>query len=279
MTDTTPRCPWSDLPTTTCDHCHPDTTPTGLEKPRPPVVAHPVAVQTHRVTTTQAHQILSKAARALDRDQPATTSDYVDALTRPTTHHEPYTTLRTMGDGSHYWTTERHRTISLPLIEQLQSAVATTGAITGGAHAFASKPAARVDAIDVLQDIERETGSWLRRLHLPVEDKHGRALALADRIRAAAANGGDDIHRDLRSWWIRARTVTGWDAPSWRPDNTCPLCGVKGGLRVRLDAQTAACIECGEGWARDTIGLLADHIRAENHEDEDEGDADGSMSA
>lgn len=278
MTDD--RCPWSDLPTRTCDHCHPDTTPVGITKPAPPVVAHPVAVQT-RITDTQAQRILSKAARALDRDQPASTLDYVDALTTPTTHYEPYTTLRSNPDGSHYWTTERHRTISLPLIEQLQSAVATTGAIAGGAHAFASKPAARVDAIDVLQDIERETGSWLRRLNLPLEDKHGRPLALADRIRAAAANASDDMHRDLRSWWIRARTVTGWDAPSWRPDNTCPLCSVKGGLRVRLDAQTAACIECGEGWDSATIGLLADHIRAENHEDdvEAEGDADGSMTA
>lgn len=278
MTD---RCPWSDLPTGECHHCDPSPRPApdrgDLEQPATLHVAHPVAAQTHsHVTDAQANRILSKAAHALDRDDPASTLDYVEALTRPTTHHEPYTTLRTNPDGTHYWMTERHRTISLPLLEQLQSAIATTGAIEGGAHAFASKPAARVDAIDVLQDIDTETLAWMRRLHLSVEDKHGRPLTLAQRLQSAAANAGDDMLRDLRSWWIRARTVTGWDSPSWRPDNTCPLCEVKGDLRVRLDARTGVCLGCGEVWDAGTIGLLADHIRQENGESDE---ADGSMSA
>lgn len=264
-------CDYSDLPPTQCHHCHPDHRPGDVVRAararQTMTIAHPVALQTTLMTDTMAAAILTKAVRALDRDQPATAHDYVQALTEPTTHHEPYTTQQTSPDGSSYWLTDRHRTISLPLIEQLQSAIATTGAIAGGAHAFSSKPAARVDAIDVLQDIETEAISWCRRLHLPVEDRRtGLQLELRVLIRSAAANAGGTMTRDLRSWWIRARTVTGWDAPSWRPDNTCPLCNVKGGLRVRLDAQTGLCLECGEGWDASTIGLLADHIRAENGE-------------
>ena len=152
------------------------------------------------------------------------------------------------------------------------SAVATTGAISGGAHTFASKPAARIDAIDVLQTIETETHAWIRCLNLPLRRRNGRPLTLAELVQAAAANAGDDMLPDLRAWWIRARTVTGWDAPSWRPDNTCPLCSVKGGLGVRLDAQTGMCVDCGEGWDSGTIGLLADHIRAENGEMSDSGE-------
>jgi len=262
-------CAYSDLPPRQCHHCDPTPRP---GTPRPMRIAHPIALQTTNPVMTDAltHAILNKATRALDRDQPATPHDYVQALTEPTTHHEPRTRQRTHPDGTPDWLTDNHRTISLPLLEQLTSAIATTGAIEGGAHTFTSKPAARIDAIDVLQAIETEALSWCRRLHLPTMDKRtGHQLDVRTLVRSAAANAGDTISRDLRSWWIRARTVTGWDSPSWRPDNTCPLCTVKGGLRVRLDAQTAMCVECGEGWDSGTIGLLADHIRAENSDWED----------
>ncbi|WP_157432593.1 hypothetical protein [Aeromicrobium sp. Root472D3] len=63
--------------------------------------------------------------------------------------------------------------------------------------------------------------------------------------------------------------LTGWDSPAWRPNNTCPLCGVKGGLRIRLDHHTGTCMDCRQTWDPSTIGLLADHIRVENHEDEE----------
>ena len=273
MTET---CDYSDLPTNACNHCHPEHRPSDLGKAidaikarRPMHIAHPVAHQA-TVDDDHAHKILSKAARALDRGQPATTTDYVDALTRTTTHYEPRTVLQTNPDGTNTWVSDRHRTISLPLLEQLGSAVAQSGSAEGGRRSFESKPSARLEAIDVLQDIETEALAWNRRLNLPVMDpKTGHQLPLDQLVQAAAANAGDDMLRDLRSWWIRARTVTGWDAPVWKPNrNTCPLCEVKGDLRVRLDAQTAVCLACGEAWDTATIGLLADHIRAENDDAE-----------
>jgi Zn-finger nucleic acid-binding protein len=49
----------------------------------------------------------------------------------------------------------------------------------------------------------------------------------------------------------------------------CPVCDVRRSLRVNLSLQTALCVECREVWDSTTIGLLAEHIRAENMEDED----------
>lgn len=70
-----------------------------------------------------------------------------------------------------------------------------------------------------------------------------------------------------------ATPLTGWDSPAWRPDNTCPLCSKHGGLRVRADATGATCVECGEAWDEAAIGLLAEHIRRENHDEESSSEA------
>jgi hypothetical protein len=65
---------------------------------------------------------------------------------------------------------------------------------------------------------------------------------------------------------MQARIVTGWDSPAWSPDNTCPQCGERGTLKVRLAEHIAMCKNdaCRATWDETTIGLLADHIRAES---------------
>lgn len=265
--DEIPRCPWSDLPMRECDHCYPGPRPATLEHDEDEdeertmvmVVAHAVAYQTPTRVP-----LLRGLPDAVDRNQPATVQDYVVALTQPTVHAEPRTILQTNADGTHTWITDRHRAVSPPLLEQLWSAVVSNGANDGGAHAFASKPAARIDAVDVAQAIDSGVTQWLNRHNLDHPGDVSQAL------RRAAAAAGEDIYRDVRSWWIRARAVTGWDSPAWRPDNTCPLCEQRGQLRVRLDEAVATCLGCDEAWDRETIGLLAEHIRAENFEDEDD---------
>jgi hypothetical protein len=206
---------------------------------------------------------------AIDRDQPGTVQDYVDALTKTTTHHERYTIRTTNHDGTSTWITGRHRTTSQPLIHQLEAAIYTTTAESGTRAGFESKPSARIDALDALTRIEAGTLDWLKRLGLksPVTlTPAGPIFDLCQALQRAAANAGPAILRDVRSWWITARTITGWDSPAWRPRSSCPLCAKTGGLRIRLDAQTGHCLECGEVWDHTTIGLLADHIRSENHE-------------
>lgn len=252
------RCTWSDLPVWMCDHCTP-ATPKPLKPPSTTKmrIAHPVALQT---SETRAIEIPNATVIT---DKPATTHDYIQRLCEPTTHDEPYTIQHTNDDGSHTFVTQRHRTSSPALLEQLGSAIEPLHSDGDGMRVFASKTPARMDAIDALMRIEQQADQLLIELKLPRRDTD----TLADIVRRVGANTGEDLRSTARSWWILAKTVTGWDAPSFRPHNTCPLCGVSGGLRVRIDALTAVCVECQEGWDESTIQLLGNHIRLENHEE------------
>ena len=274
--DQNPRCDKHDLHPRDCAECNPGPRPRHLPDIEDTPdggypIAHPVAYQEAR----PGRHNLSHLHIAVDRrtEHQTTVHDYVVALTEPTVHAEPRTILQTNADGTHTWITDRHQAANPSLLEQLWSAVVSSGAYDGGAHAFSSKPAARIDAIDVAQDIDSGVTQWLNRHNLD----HPGDVSVA--LRRAAAAAGPAIFRDVRSWWIRARVVTGWDSPAWRPDNTCPLCAKRGDLRVRLDEAVATCLGCDEAWDRQTIGLLAEHIRTENREDEDESVADGSMGA
>lgn len=75
------------------------------------------------------------------------------------------------------------------------------------------------------------------------------------------------LEHAVRRWWRQARITVGWDEVPYKPWNTCPVCGVKGGLRVKLEIQSAFCVDCRSDWDSSQIGLLADHIRAENLEE------------
>lgn len=255
MTDTEARCAWSDLPADQCAHCV-NRTSNGFRIPERPRlrVAHSVVIQSAETTAVE----IPNAIHA--PDQPDTAHDYVVLLTAATFHDEPRTIQQTNPDGSHTFVTVRHRTSSPSLLEQLDRAIEPLRADGDGARVFASKTPARIDALDALQRIDHETDVWLRRLQLRRTD----ADDLGTLVRRAAAAAGDDIRQDVRAWWILARTVTGWDAPAYRPHNTCPLCERRGSLRVRIDALTAVCVECGEGWDAVTIQLLGNHIRQEN---------------
>lgn len=268
-------CDWSELPPEQCAHCRPVSEPAAPTAPprRAYVVAHPVAQQTTQKPPTRRLRF----TQAIDRDHPADLTDYVTALTEPTRHDEPYTIISRNSDGTRTTYTRRHTTTSPSLLEQLHSAIYSTTAEEGRRAEFASKPSARLDAIDISQRIETEVHAWLRRLDLDMPTKHDQYGPIPDipaGLRRAAANvpAGKDrkkLTRDVRSWWIAARTITGWDSPTFQPNNTCPLCGARGGLRLRFDAATGICIECGEGWDETTIGLLAEHIRIENGETEE----------
>jgi hypothetical protein len=104
--------------------------------------------------------------------------------------------------------------------------------------------------------------------------------SLTDRLRAlvgVAGNIEDDeqhqLAREARRWVTWAKVCTGWEVPAMRPDNTCPLCGVRGTLRVRVGdgirstEASAVCVGCGESWDDTNVGLLAEHIRSENNDE------------
>lgn len=180
----------------------------------------------------------------------------------------------------------RHHRIAVPsLLVQLDASLTASSEGAGASRPAESRPTANLDAIDTAGLIETEAGKWLR--YLGADDP----LEVTARVRRLASllPGLERCHRRhplreegmvlccrahqievvIGQWWVQARVITGWDMPAWDPNNTCPLCGVRGRLRVRFLEQLAFCLHCRESWDDTTIGLLADHIRTENHEDEE----------
>lgn len=204
----------------------------------------------------------------------------VRQLTEWHTNRQPYTHEL---NGIAY--TTAHTTKVPPLIQQLAEAEPSS---QGGSQRSTpgSRPAARIDALDTLIHIDMAAARWVRELG---EDDPGSTIACVRKLYGLAASAhhcGHDkatkdgrkvtcctvhkIERDFRTWWTQARIVSGWDTAAWAPNNTCPIpeCGVRRSLRVRVDEKTAMCMECRETWDAGTIGILAEHIRAENNDRE-----------
>jgi hypothetical protein len=203
--------------------------------------------------------------------------DLVRELTQTTQHRELYMRKRSP---------RYHVTTNPPLIVQLKAAATPNPAVEAGAtRPAASKPSAAIDCIDTLNRIDQNATTWLTNLGHPdpgnvirvitqlgalasSQDHCGRRTPRRDDQRQVICCTYHRIEADVRSWWSWARIATRWDLPPWQPDNTCPLCGTRGSLRIRLVDQLATCAEdhCRETWDHTTIGLLADHIRTENGE-------------
>lgn len=216
--------------------------------------------------------------------------DWVEELTRTHTHREPYVRK----DGGVVWTAG-HVTSVPPLVLQLIGATPAGSTDQAGAKPH-SRPAARIEALDTVMLIDDEAERWFARLadDAPRDsfDPHTQrpipgsgTIARISRLHGLHASaphcgrsrGRRDengvwcclrhrLEHDVRRWWHQARIVTGWDTPAYRPFNTCPVCEHRGGLRINLEMRAGLCIECRSVWAADEIGVLAEHIRAENQE-------------
>lgn len=208
----------------------------------------------------------------MTRPQGMNLADYVRELTEPHRHSEQYT-VRVAGE----WVGRDHRTRVPSLITQLwNNDTPSQGAEDGPRPGYASRPAARLDALDTAARIDLQANRWI----LDIGDQP-HSLDTADLIRQlhSITVGADDITkrevtRSVRSWWMQARIVTGWDSPAWTPDATCPSCGERGTLKVRLAEHIGMCTyrgddqqrreACEATWDETTIGVLADHIRVES---------------
>lgn len=251
------------LGTCACAQCRPDL---KQYQPVPEVWTRVTeAASAHRrpmrVVPPPAEEAVKAMFEAAPAGTPMTVFDMARELCETTKRREPYY-LSLTGKTLH------HPTISPALIVQLYDAVApSSSAATGGIQPAGSRPAARLDAIDTAVRIETDAARWLRKLG---EDDSDEVIVLIRRLTPFTITE-HELGRDIRRWWTWARIVTGWDLPAWQPDNTCPICGTRGSLRIRLVEKLATCINdaCRETWDEATIGLLADHIRTENHEDEE----------
>jgi hypothetical protein len=200
-------------------------------------------------------------------------ADYIRELTEPHQHTEAYTIRERAG-----WVGRRHVTKVPPLLDQLWDAP-SNAAETGTSRGFASRPAARLDALDAAARIDIQAARWVTDL-----GEQPRGLSTSDTIRqlhgltpSADLEQRRAIEHDVRSWWLQARIVTGWDSPAWSPANTCPQCGERGSLKIRLAEHIAMCGNdgCHATWDEATIGLLADHIRAESEAEREPVHGDG----
>lgn len=199
-------------------------------------------------------------------DQGMTLLDYVNELTRTHAHREHYTTKI-----GHTTYGRDHVTSVPPLLHQLRYATPSGMGDERANLGYESRPALSLDALDTLARIEHQASTWFQQLAAPGMDEPHDLLRLLQKLAGLHAGMTEigarrDLERDVRRWWAQARVVTGWDSPAWRPDNTCPMCGEHGTLRVRLAEKVGLCVECRETWAEDTIGLLAEHIRVESAE-------------
>lgn len=127
--------------------------------------------------------------------------------------------------------------------------------------AFASRPAARLDAVDRLLAIEAGAAGWCTRVKVkPREDAHDNIRALVGAAPVMPSDDQRQLRSDLGTWCTWAATVTGWEHPPHTPRAPCPLCGAKGTLRIRLAKETACCMACGAAWDVTNIGILTAHI-------------------
>ncbi|WP_377322638.1 hypothetical protein ACFJIY_24510 [Pimelobacter simplex] len=195
--------------------------------------------------------------------QGMTTFDYVRDLVDAHTNIELYT-VRDRGQ----WLSRRHATTAPALLDQLWANDIPSGTVEEGPRAgYSSKPAARLDALDTAARIDLEVCRWITDLgETPPLDTKAALRLLHGLSVTAEEPARREIQLDIRRWWIRARIVTGWDSPAGTPDNTCSQRCERGTLRIRLADHVAACVEdvCRATWDEATIGLLADHIRAES---------------
>lgn len=201
-------------------------------------------------------------------------ADYVLELTQTHTHVETYQTRSLTGGG---FIDARHITRAPGLLTQLANNDTPSATTDDGPRpGYASRPAARLDALAALADIDLAINRWI--IDIGDQPQHLDTARALQQLHALLA-GADHITRaeatrDVRRWWTRARIVTGWDSPAWTPDNTCPSCNERGTLRIRLADHIGMCTfpgdptrrreACGVTWDESTIGLLADHIRAES---------------
>jgi hypothetical protein len=194
--------------------------------------------------------------------------DMIEQLCAPHAPREDFDYEMVHPGGSVTKYTTAHTITAPALINQLRASVDRSTSAEGGSGSFKSKPAARIDAIDAYVRIDLAAARWVRNLG---EDDPGDTITCLRKLAGLRASADaitcKALDRDVASWYYTARILTGWDTPALTPYNTCPPCGALGTLRVRPGEKIALCTGCHNTWDETNIGVLGEHIRAENGED------------
>lgn len=186
-----------------------------------------------------------------------------DELTEPHTHREPYT----IWTGSRHRTTHHHTTVQHGLLRQLYTAALIpthTTTDSPGSSIPGSRPPLEVEALSRHHQITAAAANWCTTLGLkqrPTPESNIRGIV-------GALTQLDDqqqkiLHADLRRWTGWCRVYLGLEQVRRIPGTRCPLtdCTQLGTLRINLTTSHGLCTACGATWDRDTIGVLANHIK------------------
>lgn len=199
---------------------------------------------------------------------PMLAADHVRELVKPYATTETVTQPTEGADGR-WRTTRRLHTVHHPsLLDQLEQAITGASSLSdedAGKSTFTSKPAARVEALDVLAMIDRE--SLELAVDLGIEQAPRtvtvvKRMALAPRLLAISGKVGDTEHTAVARWWTSARITTQWESRPFHPKGApCPQCWESTGLRVVLSDELARCTECRHVWDGSGFRVLAQHVR------------------
>jgi hypothetical protein len=203
--------------------------------------------------------------------------DQADALTDPHINREPYT----VWDGQRHRKIHHHITVQHGLLAQLYRAVqpATSNTDEPGTAIPASRPPLEVEALSRHQQISTTTARWCTDLGLQTRvsaESNIRALVGA----AANLDLGQQkaLLADLHRWTGWCRVYLGLEQVRRIPGVRCPLptCNTLGTLRINLTTSHGLCTACGATWDRDSIGVLAEHIKTNRPRAAAKADNEGS---
>lgn len=141
-----------------------------------------------------------------------------------------------------------HMVVHPPLLDQIEQTV--TGSTTAGQvfhAAYGSKPAGRLDSIDYLARIARQSKEMSLKYQIKLMPLRPRLILIAQAL-------GAQPHPVVHSWWVSARVLTQHEGAAVALNAPCPReeCDKWGSLRVRLNPNLAICVNCGGTWSEDT---------------------------
>lgn len=139
------------------------------------------------------------------------------------------------------------------LLDQIEQTV--TGSTTAGQvfhAAYGSKPAGRLDSIDFLARIDKQSKEIGLRYSIGKMPLRPR---LHDIAQALGATPDPMVH----SWWVSARVLTQHDSAAIALNAPCPReeCDMWGSIRVRFNPNMAFCVNCGSTWSDDNLDPVA----------------------
>jgi hypothetical protein len=180
-----------------------------------------------------------------------------------------------------YWDDNRNRKfrthkVTLPgLLAQLYESVYPSAGGEGGRRPHpGSRPPLALEALSTHTVITIAVVKWCWDLRIDQRDTvESNIRALVAAVTLQDADVQHRLRADLRRWRTWCAVMTGWERVDTYPAVSCPVCDLRGSLRVNLTTGRGYCtnhdldadgtLVCGSTWTADdgTLMVLGQHIR------------------